>query len=289
MADIINYHVRHSVNIGDFVSSPLSYFEIPGRQSELRDIDELLQPSLGASDRIIGGGGLLFPRFLKNLQQVRQQNPSGRVILWGVGQQSYYDPSQSWRKFDYAPYLDGVDLVGIRDYDVGLPWVPCASCMHPEFDRPRSPKHEVVVFSHKKFRLNIKGLPTFTNKQVDFRAVLDFLGSGDTILTSSFHGAYWGTLLGRRVLAFPFSSKFFGLKHRPGIYPIERWRPKHYKISVLGKTLYQRFSKTWFQCPTENWQDYLEDCPRYPESLAECRERNRQFYEQVVELINASS
>ena len=115
-----------------------------------------------------------------------------------------------------CPYLDGVDLVGIRDYDVGLPWVPCASCMHPEFDRPRSPKHEVVVFSHKKFRLNIKGLPTFTNKEVDFRAVLDFLGSGETILTSSFHGAYWGTLLGRKVLAFPFSSKFFWLKAPSG-------------------------------------------------------------------------
>jgi hypothetical protein len=288
VVDIINYHVRHSVNIGDLVSSPLSYFDIPGYHLELKDIDELLHQPAGPHHVIIGGGGLLFPRFLENLQQLQQQPKQGRVILWGVGQQSYENPSESWRNFNYAPYLEGVDLAGVRDYDVGLPWLPCASCMHPEFDRPRSPKHEMVVFSHKKFRLTFKGLPTFSNEQVDFRAVLDFLGSGETIITSSFHGAYWGTLLGRKVLAFPFSSKFYSLKHRPGLYPVERWRPKKYKISLFGKTLYQKFSQDWFQCQTDNWQDYLDTCQAYPESLEECREQNRQFYRQVVELLKES-
>ena len=43
---------------------------------------------------------------------------------------------------------------------------------------------------------------------------------------------------------------------------------------MFGKTLYQHFSRKWFQCSIEHWQDYLEDCPRYPEILEEYRERN---------------
>ena len=58
---------------------------------------------------------------------------------------------------------------------------------------------------------------------------------------------------------------------------------------MFGKTLYQHFSRKWFQCSIEHWQDYLEDCPRYPEILEEYRERNRQFYTQVLELVNGSN
>jgi len=293
---VLNYHVRHSVNIGDILSAPLNYFEFPGFQCETRDIDDLptdFPPDLSdANPRannpkgkhlILGGGGLLFSRYLGKVTAPGHHPNRGLYIFWGVGQQWYDgDPSLTFRQFDYQPYLKGVDLVGVRDYQVGLPWVPCPSCLHPAFDKPRTPQREFVVFSHKKFRIQVPGVPALTNEVMDLETVLDFLGSGETILTSSFHGAYWGTLLGRRVLAFPFSSKFYGLKHAPAFYPIQKWRQKGHRLALFGKTFYERFEEDWFECPMEGWRSLLGQCRPYPESLQECRDRNRWFYQEVL-------
>jgi hypothetical protein len=293
---IFNYHVRHSINIGDALSAPLNYFQFPGFQSTFCDIDEHPdQDRLKSQPILLGGGGLLFPRFLDPIKALQSLRDRGPHILWGVGQQTYGgDLALEFQQFAYQPYLQGADLVGIRDYFDPLQeppkhglahhisWVPCASCMHPAFDRVRTPQHEIVVFSHKKFRLQIPDLPTLTNEEMDFETVLDFLGSGETILTSSFHGAYWATLLGRKVLAFPFSSKFYGLRHRPGLFPVQKWRPKRRRLALFGKTLYERFDKDWFECDLEGWRSRLGQCRSYPESLEECRDRNRWFYQEVL-------
>lgn len=285
MSHLLNYHVRHSINIGDWFSSPLLYFDFPGFQTEAKDIDDLPQEKLQNQHLILGGGGLLFPRFLEGIQHLKNYREQGQYIFWGVGQQSYKDPSLTFAQFDYRPYVESVDLLGIRDYGVGLNWVPCVSCMHQEFDRPRVPQHEVVVFSHKKFRIQVPGLPTLTNESMDFRTVLDFLGSGETILTSSFHGAYWGTLLGRKVIAFPFTSKFYGLKHLPVLYPVKKWKQKSYKLSLFGKTLYQSTDPNWFECEMDDWRSWLSEGQNYPSSLQECRDRNQDFYQQVLDLL----
>jgi hypothetical protein len=40
----------------------------------------------------------------------------------------------------------------------------------------------------------------------------------DVVVANTYHGAYWATLLGRRVIvAAPFSNKFFGFRHEPVI------------------------------------------------------------------------
>lgn len=60
MPHLLNYHVRHSINIGDWFSSPLLYFDFPGFQTEAKDIDDLPQEKLQNQHLILGGGGLLF-------------------------------------------------------------------------------------------------------------------------------------------------------------------------------------------------------------------------------------
>ncbi|HEY9688871.1 MAG TPA: hypothetical protein V6D46_02675 [Coleofasciculaceae cyanobacterium] len=246
---------------------------------------------------LLGGGGLLFYRFkaaIHALVAQKQQFPNQtKLIAWGPGQQLYgqFTPQQI-QDFDYRSYLDGFDLVGLRDAHVetlglGYHWLPCASCLHPAFDRPRPIRHEFVVFSHKKFQIHFPEFPTLTNEETNFETVLDFLGSGETILTSSYHGAYWGTLLGRKVLAFPFTSKTHTLKHRPAIVPIERWQPAGWQLKVLGKTWIDRRRYDQFTCDVTGWQRALNQCRTYPESLQETRDRNHWFYQRVMELTSA--
>jgi hypothetical protein len=285
MPILVNYHVIDPHNIGDLLSSPLHYFEFPGFHCQALDIRTALPKTEAEGPIICGGGGLLFDRFLPQIARIQSQKQGHKHILWGAGQQSYaLSKLRDYRQFDYRPYLANCDLAGVRDFDVPWPWVPCASCMHSAFDRNRTPQHEFVVFSHNKFQINFPGFPHLTHTETDFEKVLNFLGSGETILTSSFHGAYWGTLLGRKVLAFPFSSKFASLKHSPTLYPIKAWSPGGWQLSLFGKTIYDR-NKNKYRCATDGWQELLSQTQTYPDSLAECRAANQQFYQAVMHLI----
>jgi hypothetical protein len=283
MNSVLNLHVIDPQNIGDLLSAPIHYFPFPGVEKSSADLRQVSPENPLNSHLIVGGGGLLFPRFLEPIQQIAEMRSRGKLIAWGIGQQTYgVTDRTSIQSFNYAEYLDRFDLVGIRDIDTGYNWVPCASCMNSSFDQPRQIKHEFVVFSHKKFQLHIDKFPRMTHANDSLDQVLDFLGSGETILTSSYHGAYWGTLLGRKVLAFPFSSKFATFKHQPGLYPVQKWSNAVRKIQIFGKTLHQSWDQDKLLCPTEEWRSALKDCQTYPESLAECRERNQWFYEQVL-------
>ena len=285
MNSIVNYHVIDQKNIGDLLSSPLDYFTFPGYNVERADIRQP-QTTTRGKHAIVGGGGLLYSRFLDNIAELVKLKEDKKLIAWGIGQQTYdFSNLENIKSFNYSQYLDNFDLVGIRDIDFGYNWVPCASCMHKSFDKKREIKHEFVVFSHKKFQLNFEGFPRMTNENVDLDKILDFLGSGETILTSSYHGAYWGTLLGRKVLAFPFSSKFYTLKHRPGIYHVSKWNQSKKRFSVFGKLIYEFRYKNKYTCKSDGWQDALKDCRTYPDSLQESRTSNQSYYSQILKLI----
>ncbi len=62
MSRITNYHVRHSINIGDWFSSPLLYFDFPGFQTEAKDIDDLPQNNL-KNQHLIGSSDFLVISF----------------------------------------------------------------------------------------------------------------------------------------------------------------------------------------------------------------------------------
>jgi len=291
MPSLTNYHVTDLTNIGDLLSSPLRYFDFPGFDCQTLDIGKVDADNVVDSNIIIGGGGLLFERFLPHIQDIYRtqinKNHINKIILWGVGQQRYGAASRKPESFDYAPFVQKSHLVGIRDDGMDYIWVPCASCMHPAFDKLRKPEYEVVVFSHKKFQIDFPDMPKMTNLADDFEAVIDFLGSGETIITSSFHGAYWGTLLGRKVIAFPFSSKFFTLRHQPTLYPVKKWSRVRWKLSVFGRVLYSiEHEGDKLTCDTQDWQQYLKEARAYPESLQECRDSNIQFYQRVMDILN---
>jgi hypothetical protein len=77
-------------------------------------------------------------------------------------------------------------------------------------------------------------------------------------VTSSSHGAYWATLLGRKVVGIPTSSKFYSLHH-----PVPLSHPA-------------------------DWQRFMKLARSYPDALEECRAANRTFFTKVMDELTTS-
>jgi len=183
----------------------------------------------------------------------------GPRILWGAGYNSREKDKDPYY-IDYPDYLNQFHLIGIRDWDTDYRWVPCASCMHPAFDEEYEIKNEVVWFEHKKRLIDGKFLdalpaPRMLNTGQNLEQVIEFLGSAETVVTNSYHGVYWATLLNRKVVCVPWGSKFNMFKHPP-VMANER-----------------------------NWVDMIERAVNYPKALKECRTANEEFYQDVIKLV----
>ncbi len=86
-----------------------------------------------------------------------------------------------------------------------------------------------------------------------FESVIQFLASAEIVVTNTYHGAYWATLLNRKVIVIaPFSNKFMGFKYEP--------------VIVRG---------------LKDVKDAVHDARRYPEALSDSRELNVAFYQRV--------
>jgi hypothetical protein len=249
-------HIDDPCNLGDQVACPIDYADLPGERIDLtRPVG-----SLEASAIIFGGGGLLHGDRLtakigRMAQEGRRQNPKLRLIAWGLGANQH-----GRQTAQYPDFLRTFDLVGIRDR--GNPWhyVPCPSCLHPAFDHPPgAPTREFIVYEH--FQVPMVGLPraplrTNDADRREFPDVITFLAQGECIITNSFHGAYWGLLLGRKVVIFrPFSNRFLG------------------------------FARHVEYCDETDWQQKMRRSARYPDYLDECRTFNRQFLFRVRTLL----
>lgn len=179
-------------------------------------------------------------------------------FLWGIGHNGEADINFEdirWPK-SFAHY----QLVGIRDYhkESRFPWVPCASCMHPAFDKTYPIKNDVIFFEHKKQLIKDFGqdpIPRFVNTGSNIEQTIELLGSSNVILTNSYHGAYWGTLLKKKVIVVgSWSSKFKWLKHKP---------------VILDKREY--------------WKDFVDSAEIYDSALEDCRDRTRNFWQRIRE------
>lgn len=183
----------------------------------------------------------------------------GPRILWGVGFNSR-DTNEDLSLKDYPGYLKNYHLVGVRDWNVGYRWVPCASCMHPAFDKQYEIINKVVWFEHKKRLIDNKFFdaipnPRMVNTGQNLEQIIEFLGTAETVITNSYHGVYWATLLGKKVVCVPWGSKFNMFKHPPTMATMK------------------------------NWQDMIEEAVAYPDALTECRTANISFYEEVKRTI----
>lgn len=94
-----------------------------------------------------------------------------------------------------------------------------------------------------------------SNDTKDIARVIRFLGSARVVITNSYHAAYWSQLMGKAVVVFPFSSKFYYFKHKV----------------TLGKP--------------EDWKKLLDQVEEQAPALQDCVEANLKFNDQVQKLI----
>ncbi len=243
-------HITATRNVGDYASGPYHYFRFPGAEAVFETSDPV-----PACDAVIYGGGTLTG-WLGTAKPVEARHR----IVWGTGstrhgqQEPLPEPS------------DGFDLVGVREWSEARQragnYAPCASCMSPLFDQLCPVEHDAVLFVNSspsiqsRYPVAVSGLPTMGNEGT-MAETIEFLGSGATVITNSYHGVYWATLLGRGVVCLPYSSKFYGFKFPP----------------VMSKN------------GGLDWRERSKEAVVHYDALEDCRAATRAFYGRVMELI----
>jgi len=167
---IINLYQFETANVGDLSCSPIQYFDYC--PVEFFDIKRTMVEAPPPADvYIVGGGG--SPRTM------RYPLP-GVQIAWGLGMTHRREQLK-----DFA-------LIGTRDREVpGTDWVPCVSCMSPLFD-----EEYPITGAAVPYYCGIHNIGTLDE-------ALRQIGSGETVVTDSYHGAYWAMLLGRKIILRP--------------------------------------------------------------------------------------
>jgi len=268
-------HHASNHNVGDRQCRPLDHFA-PLMHPRLRAVPmDLLDRGvarLKSSYVILGGGGLLNPwcwtRIIGPLLE-----RDNRVIAWGIGHHhdnvpAHRYPGARWKDWRGSETSYAVDyplhrffVCGVRDVYPGMAYAPCVSCMSPLFDRPPAPRHEVVVYWHGVLPRPAPvaaGVAAMSNVgDADLAHALAFLASGEVVVTNSYHGLYWATLLGRRVLLYePWCTKF------------------------------DMFPYSARQCDSGNWRQRIAHARAWPDALAECRAASEGFARQVFTAIH---
>lgn len=206
-------HYSDTGNIGDYLCSPRHYFDFTSDRSVL----------------IVGGGAsnnFFCGRARKQRADVR--------IAWGIG--------QSWTLGDEASPLDRLIKsakrrltyvkASTRDpllaFDQ-LPLVPCVSVFHPVTEIAPGTEVGIFVNAHEQVSggdtlsgdcASAFGSRAFvaTNALAPDEFMRAF-GRAGTIVTNSYHAAYWGLLSGRKVHIIGYSSKFVNLAALFGFPP----------------------------------------------------------------------
>ncbi len=243
---LLNLYRQCKHNIGDKYAAVTDYFDLGPNTKD--DIWEITPEELNYENILLGGGGLpVFDEAMKVLEPFAK-----KIIAWGIGCNQF---RTGYEKPNFPKWFSDCKLVGVRDWGTSYEWVPCATCMSPLFDKTYEIKHEVGAYEHWEHKLKHEHEPKLKNDCESLAEVIEFLGSCETVVTNSYHGAYWATLLGRKAMVQPLNSKLYNMKHQPVIYCFGHWR------------------------------NCIDKARAFPEALQECRAANLSFYDKVKELI----
>lgn len=256
-------HRIDDTNVGDLLSAPYLYMDIfPGQAYDIFDSTLDLNKE---KIIIVGGGGLGRRFFSKALKRLASRERTYKLIAWGVGADTVINKSglalDPTADYDlYSNLFEGFDDVGIRSWSKPqrYRWVPCVSAMHKLFDKYRDhkPTRLIGYYQHKHSRFgsgNAQG-DTMTNNGRDIESKLAFIADHEYIISNTYHGVYWSTLLNRKVLCLPFKSGLFSFKHTP----------------------------TYITSTTPS-EDDLHSSMSYPHSLEDCRFANVSFRDYLLD------
>ena len=212
-----------NTNVGDWWCPPFKYFPFrPG------DVGDILDPSFSLKNTeilILGGGGIGADFFQPHLDRVKSAEiPT--TILWGAGVDTITDKVKLLETENpdlYGNFFDFFSEKGIRVYSEPqkFAYVPCASCMNNLFFKYRDvkPTKPFGFYNHKRVTLvnkeNPNNISVEDNSGNDLEEKLKFISSCEYIITNTYHGVYWATLLERKVIVIPYKSGLLSFKHKP--------------------------------------------------------------------------
>lgn len=165
---------------------------------------------------IVGGGGLLDNSDLWNYNINRLAQKCRYCFLFAPGFNRHYG-----HRVSVMLKTGAFRQWAVRDYHhpAGGRYVPCASCLRPEFSMTYPVVRKYGVVKHFQFDMSREfNLPQITNDR-PLHELLAFIGSSEIIVSNTYHAVYWATLLKKKViLDAPFSEKFKYLKYPPVLF-----------------------------------------------------------------------
>jgi len=203
-------------NAGDMKCNPMEYFdEFNKFDCIVHNWKDIQWELIGQNDWIIlGGGGLLecSDELQKTIIQLLVL--SDKVIGWALGHNTHFNVRINF-PIDYNRFL----LYSVRDYGYkGEEYCPDVSCMSSLLDDKYIVKRRIGIIEHLAFPIEGFSEEKISNR-FEARIVIRFIGESEIILTNSWHCAYWGLLLAKKVILYhPFSNKFDSFKYKPVIY-----------------------------------------------------------------------
>lgn len=207
--NIIFIYRKNTRNIGDLNSCPKSYFNI-FKNCFSMDIMDLTSINLKNKIIIVGGGGLFQAFFQEKLKLLEELSENNTIVYWGVG----IDNTAKEKPINTS-FLEKAVLVGLRDKNTKYDFVPCVSCMSELFVKYANAEtaYDIAFYLHRDYSENYieyaKKYPLLTNKDnKSFEEIIKFLSKAKTIITNSYHGAYWSCLLNKNVVVVPWTDKF---------------------------------------------------------------------------------
>lgn len=259
-------------NQGDVLSGPYNYFNF-GEYKKIswdKNIIKNIPAEFDEGDSVIMGGGIYFAREKPRFDRLVKR--SRTFIGWGLG----LDP-----RLDLENFVGKFSLLGTRERKLHLIdnenifYVPCVSCMNPVFTAltaidatfgtaganasdPSIALHLNGGFNKSEIleKIGDKAVPVTTTTDLFGRTVKN-LWAADIVITNSYHGAYWSSLLGKKVICIKTD--------------VPKWEGLHENIvfSTVGDI-----------------KSAVTSAQKVPGSyLNECRLLNSAFYERVVDLL----
>jgi hypothetical protein len=232
-------------NVGDWASGWPHY--MPGIATSWAHMGSF--PEHGKYDAVIVGGGLANRSDKQRHWLEANKNAKNRAltVAWGVGS-------------NWGPLCDdGWNVFLQREWYPDTPhrWAPCPSCMHSLFDclQNYDAVRPVGFYSNALSSPMTGAYPLMGNNVIDIEEVLTYLAGCELVVTSSYHGMYWASLLGKPVVAVTYRPKMRNTLWTPG---------------YVGK---------W-----EDWRDAEKDAKVFPDLLAQCRGRT----EEVMNVIRGA-
>ncbi|MEI3347543.1 MAG: hypothetical protein V8R55_03775, partial [Dysosmobacter sp.] len=204
-------------NTGDMNCGPELYFEelMKDRIAFFHSIKEIDYSLIRENDWVIlGGGGMLdcSPQYQEAIKQLLVC--SKRVVSWGLGHNAHHKDT-----IYYHGEIEPIDYTQFFSVHNKRLWLWNRSCITHDggLSRDYVIKRRIGVLTHHEIRISEFDFECDNSQPIE--KILRFIGESEIIITNTYHGAYWATLMNKKVILYhPFSNRFDYLK-----YPLVRY------------------------------------------------------------------